>query len=171
MSGRRGPDGTGHGDGDDAGKGAEALRAGDHHRRTPAVICGASGVHGAVTTGTHGIGVSTPNAAAVAAATVGLASDWHSPNGGMLAPGTMSVMLATGRPSTVGRGATTFSVDGASPNEQVIIAPETAHGLPITRAHCLDALAELVSSAPVVVMKQTMERSSFCSQPRADGTR
>ncbi len=141
----------------------------------PAVICGAIGVHGATTTGTQGIGVSTPSAAAVAAATVGFASDWHMPNGTMFAPGAMSVMLASGRPSTVGRGATTFRVDGAIPNEQVIMAPETAQGLPMADRnpppHSLDAFADEVSSAPVVVMKQTTERSFSCSQPRADGTR
>ncbi len=142
----------------------------------PTSVCGAIGVHGPAITGTQGIGVSTPSAAAVAAATVGLASDWHMPNGGMFAPVTTSPMLATGRPSTVGRGATTFSVDGANPNVQVIMAPDTAHGLPIgltgpPGAHSLDSLTEDVSSGPVVVTKQTTARSSDCSQPRADGNR
>lgn len=145
----------------------------------PAVICGAIGVQGATMTGTQGIGVSTPSAAAVAAATVGFANDWHMPKGGMFAPGTMSVMFATGRPSTAGRGATTFRVDGTMPNEQVIIAPDTTHGLPTSshprpgpvRVHSLDALTDEVSSAPVVVTKHTTDLSFSCSQPRADGTR
>ena len=35
----------------------------------------------------------------------------------------------------------------------------------------LEALTEDVSSVPVVVMKHTTERSSDCSQPRAEGVR
>lgn len=42
---------------------------------------------GAGITGTQGMGVSTPSAAAVAEATVGLARDKHMPKGGMLANG------------------------------------------------------------------------------------
>ena len=148
----------------------------------PAVVCGAIGIHGAGTAGTHGIGVSTPSAAAVAAATVGFASDWHIPNGAMFAPGATSVMTATGRPSTIGRGATTDSVDGAIPKVQAIMAPETAHGLPTGRSravtagrhrrhHTRDAFAEVVNAGPVVVTKQITERSSDCSQPRAEGSR
>src|SRR3954454_7925034 len=49
------------------------------------------GAHGAEVTGMHGIGVSTPSAAAVAAATVGLAMDWHIANGGMFAMGLLSM--------------------------------------------------------------------------------
>jgi len=41
---------------------------------------GAPGTQGAVVTGMQGIGVSTPMAAAVAAATVGFAGDMHMPN-------------------------------------------------------------------------------------------
>jgi hypothetical protein len=148
----------------------------------PASVCGAIGIHGAGTAGTHGIGVSTPSAAAVAAATVGFASDWHIPNGAMLAPGAMSVMTASGRPSTIGLGATTASVDGAIPKVQAIIAPETAHGLPTGQSrivdggggrvrHTRDSFAEVVSSGPVVVTKQITDRSSDCSQPRAEGSR
>lgn len=98
-----------------------------------AVVCGAIGSQGAGTTGTQGIGVSTPRAAAVAAATIGLANDWHMPNGAMFTPGATSVMVATGRPSTNGLGATTDSVDGARPNEHMIIAPDTTQGLPMTQ--------------------------------------
>lgn len=49
---------------------------------------GAPGTQGAGVAGTQGIGVSTPIAAAVAAATVGLDGDWHMPNGGMFIMGT-----------------------------------------------------------------------------------
>jgi hypothetical protein len=57
------------------------------------------------------------------------------PNGAMLAPGATSVIVATGRPSTIGRGATTVRVEGASPKLHMIIAPDTAHGLPIGGHH------------------------------------
>src|SRR5437870_4664119 len=46
----------------------------------PIITVGEPGAQGAGVTGTQGIGVSTPRAAAVAAATIGLASDWHIPN-------------------------------------------------------------------------------------------
>ena len=49
---------------------------------------GEPGTQGAVVTGMHGMGVKTPKAAAVAAATMGLAKDWHSPKGGMFTMGT-----------------------------------------------------------------------------------
>ena len=48
---------------------------------------GAPGTQGAVVTGIHGIGVSTPKAAAVAAATDGFAGDMHMPNGMMFTMG------------------------------------------------------------------------------------
>ena len=53
----------------------------------------AIGIHGAGTTGTQGMGVSTPRAAA----TTGLASDWHIPNAAMFAAGATSVIVAKGR--------------------------------------------------------------------------
>ena len=48
---------------------------------------GAPGTHGDIVIGMQGIGVSTPNAAAVAAATIGLAGDWHIPKGMMFSIG------------------------------------------------------------------------------------
>jgi hypothetical protein len=57
---------------------------------------GAPGIQGEGVTGTHGIGVSTPMAAAVAAATAGFAGDMHMPNGMMFTRGTWSMMLASG---------------------------------------------------------------------------
>ena len=48
---------------------------------------GAPTIQGAAVAGTHGIGVSTPSAAAVAAATVGFAGDEHMPKGMMLTSG------------------------------------------------------------------------------------
>ena len=48
---------------------------------------GAPATHGAGITGRQGMGVSTPRAAAVAAATVGFAIELHIPNGMMLTIG------------------------------------------------------------------------------------
>jgi hypothetical protein len=49
---------------------------------SPAIVTEVDpGVHGAVVIGTQGWGVSTPSAAAVAAATCGLLGDMHIPNG------------------------------------------------------------------------------------------
>jgi len=74
------------------------------------------GVHGAGITGVQGIGVRTPNAAAVAAATAGLAGERHIPNGGIFANGLKSIMLAAGCPSAIVlfKGSTT-KVLGATP--------------------------------------------------------
>jgi hypothetical protein len=47
-------------------------------------IVGKPGTHGIVVAGMHGMGVNTPIAAAVAAATVGLASDVYIANGKIL---------------------------------------------------------------------------------------
>src|ERR1700712_1843280 len=133
----------------------------------PIIVFGAIGNHGAGIAGTHGIGVNTPRAAAVAAATTGFAMDWHMPNGVMLAIGATSVMVATGRPSTRGRGATTIRVEGARPNVHIVIAPATAQGLPIAAHHPVPATL-LLSSSPVVVTKQITERSPSSCQERAD---
>ena len=64
----------------------------------PSITVGAPGTQGAEVTGMHGIGVSTPNAAAVAAATVGFAGDMHMPNGPMFTIGTWSMMFAANWP-------------------------------------------------------------------------
>lgn len=75
-------------------------------------------------TGTHGIGVSTPQAAAVAEATVGFAMDWHMPKGRMFAIGTISMILPMGLFWHSGRiGTVTMKLDGAIPNEHRSIAP------------------------------------------------
>ena len=47
----------------------------------PSNTVGAPGTHGEVVAGMQGIGVRTPMAAAVAAATIGFAGDMHMPNG------------------------------------------------------------------------------------------
>jgi hypothetical protein len=99
--------------------------------RPPMVVRVATGVHGPVGTGTHGCGVSTPRAAVVADATVGLASDVHIPNGGMFAPGSMSETVAAGLPSMSTRlVGMTFSVDGATPKLHDTIAVAVTFGEP-----------------------------------------
>ena len=82
------------------------------------------GAHGAVMTGMQGMGVSTPNAAAVAEATVGLAIDWHMPKGMMFVIGAMSMMFAISIFPHFGRsGTVTISDDGAIPKLHCSIAP------------------------------------------------
>ena len=54
----------------------------------PIIVLLAPGVHGATVAGIHGIGVSTPKAAAVAEATTGLANELHMPNGKIFIMGT-----------------------------------------------------------------------------------
>src|SRR5688500_14698638 len=89
----------------------------------PMSTVGEPTTQGAAVTGTHGMGVSTPSAAAVAAATVGLDGDWHMPNGGMFTIGLLSMMLAAGVPVIVLLAGSTTSVLGATPNEHCIMAP------------------------------------------------
>lgn len=98
----------------------EALSAGILPSRT----VGEPGSQGAVVTGIQGIGVSTPRAAAVAAATIGLAGDVHMLKGRTLTKGMWSMIVAAGIFEVitilVGR---THSDEGAMPKEHCIIAP------------------------------------------------
>src|SRR5580693_5970122 len=89
----------------------------------PSMTFAEPGVHGAGITGTQGIGVSTPSAAAVAAATVGLASDMHMPKGGMFTMGLLSIMLAAAVPHMHLLAGRIFNVLGATPKLHIIIAP------------------------------------------------
>ena len=54
----------------------------------PTMTVGDPGIQGAAVIGIHGMGVSTPSAAAVAAATIGLAGQLHMPKGWILSIGT-----------------------------------------------------------------------------------
>ena len=54
----------------------------------PSSTLGAPGTQGEVVAGMQGMGVRTPIAAAVAAATIGFAGDMHMPNGMMFTSGT-----------------------------------------------------------------------------------
>jgi hypothetical protein len=81
-------------------------------------------IHGAGVTGTQGIGVKTPSAAAVAAMTVGFAVLWHIANGVILTIGMESSSVAAGVPPTIVRLAgNTFSTPDAPPNEHCNVAP------------------------------------------------
>src|SRR5262249_18934771 len=84
---------------------------------------GAPGVQGAVVAGTQGMGVSTPSAAAVAAATVGLANDEHIPNGMMFTSGLLSMMFASGVCVSTRFAGNTTSVLGAAPKLHCNVAP------------------------------------------------
>lgn len=91
----------------------------------PSVTLVAPGTQGVVT-GTQGIGVSTPRAAAVAAATVGFDGVVHMMKDGMFAIGAQSMMVAAGtfETFTIGVGVTT-RVAGPVPNVHTIAAPMT----------------------------------------------
>ena len=91
----------------------------------PMSTVGEPGVQGASVLGTHGMGVNTPRAAAVAAATSGLAGDMHIPKEEMFTSGWLSMMVAAGVPSRVSFVGNTLSVPGATPNGHISIAPET----------------------------------------------
>ena len=74
--------------------------------------------------GMQGIGVSTPIAAEVAEATVGLLNDWHMPKGRMLTIGAKSMMVAFGLFWIIGRnGTVTIKVEGVIPKEHFRVAP------------------------------------------------
>ena len=62
----------------------------------PTFTVGEPGVHGDGVTGTQGWGVKTPIAADVAAATVGLDKELHTPKGMMLTIGLLSIIVPTG---------------------------------------------------------------------------
>jgi len=96
------------------------------------MLCGLPGIHGAVTAGMQGMGVSTPMAAAVAEATVGLLRVLHMPKGMMFTIGAKSMMLARGMlPINLVRDGRTMSDDGARPKVHVIMAPLTTKDSPI----------------------------------------
>jgi hypothetical protein len=72
----------------------------------------------------QGMGVSTPIAADVADATVGLANDWHIPNGAMFTIGLLSMILPIAIFIHFGReGSITENVLGAIPKLHCSIAP------------------------------------------------
>ena len=85
------------------------------------------GAQGVLTTGTHGAGVNTPDAAAVAAWTAGFAGLVHIPKELMFTPTAKSWIVAifiAGVPMAAGLG-TTVRAEGDIPKEQASIAPVT----------------------------------------------
>jgi hypothetical protein len=72
----------------------------------------------------HGIGVRTPKAAAVAAATIGFAGLIHIPNGSTLTIGAIAIIFAAGMQSViVSDVGSTIRVEGAAPNGHIVRAP------------------------------------------------
>jgi hypothetical protein len=88
---------------------------------------GEPGAHGAIVFGIHGIGVSTPSAAAVAVATVGFAILVHTPKVGILTMGLKSMIVAAGGPPviTILLGII-LNGAGVAPKLHCIIAPAHA---------------------------------------------
>ena len=98
----------------------ESSRAGN----SPTMTVGQPGVQGAAVAGIQGIGVRTPSAAAVAAATWGLAGDIHIPKVGIFSIGAKSMMVAAGMPDVVTVGAdVAIKLAGATPIVHMSIAP------------------------------------------------
>lgn len=95
--------------------------------KVPSNTVGDPGAQGATVTGMQGMGVSTPRAAVVAAATVGLAREVHMPKGRMFTMGAKSIMLAaSGPPAIVGAPfGITINELGATPKEHCNVAPIT----------------------------------------------
>ncbi len=90
----------------------------------PSKTVGEPTIHGATVTGMQGIGVRTPNAAAVAAATIGLDGVMHNPKGKILTKGAKSIILAAGTLLVIARFiGKTFIVDGAKPKLHFNMAP------------------------------------------------
>lgn len=84
---------------------------------------GEPGIHGAVVTGMQGMGVSTPIAAAVAAATVGFEGEMHIEKGRILTKGLLSMILAIGiAVLTLFKGRTVNEL-GDTPKLHLSIAP------------------------------------------------
>jgi hypothetical protein len=71
----------------------------------------------------QGIGVRTPIAAAVAAATVGFAGELHIPKGKIFTIGLLSIIFASGVPVNTLLEGSTINVAGAAPKLHCNIAP------------------------------------------------
>ncbi len=89
----------------------------------PINMVGDPGTHGAKVTGIQGMGVNTPSAAAVAAATVGFEGEVHIANGMMLANGLLSIILAIGIAVLTLLTGRTVNEHGAKPKLHFKIAP------------------------------------------------
>src|SRR5436190_22228201 len=97
----------------------ELLSAGMFPSRT----VGAPTAQGAAVTGMQGMGVRTPSAAAVAAATMGFAIELHIPNGRTFTIGLLSMMFAAGVVAVTRFAGNTDNALGATPKLHCIMAP------------------------------------------------
>jgi hypothetical protein len=89
----------------------------------PTSTVGHGGTHGANVMGIHGIGVRIPEAAAVAAATIGFAKDIHVPKGIIFTKGIPSIMVAAGIIIEIVRLiGSTISTPGAEPKGHLSMA-------------------------------------------------
>ena len=84
---------------------------------------GLPGIQGAMVIGIQGIGVKTPSAAAVAAATIGLAGLIHIPKGKIFINGLLSIILAAGMVAITRFTGKTTRLEGAAPKEHFRLAP------------------------------------------------
>src|SRR5262249_28324587 len=107
----------------------------------------APGTQGLAVAGTHGIGGSTPRGAAVAEAPTGVLTVLHMPKVGMFTIGAMSMMVPAGRPEAIAPVGVALKGAGATPNEQVIMAPDTTCTPMI---HSFPRCQLITPSAPVV---------------------
>lgn len=128
----------------------------------------APGFHGPVVTGMQGIGVSTPSAADVAAATCGFDSDMQAPNGMMFAIGAKSITVATSFPSNITGGPFGITVigEGAIPNEHLILSPNTT-GMPIRRTsgECFQTVGRAASALQADFRQKTPTLPTHTSTP------
>ena len=84
----------------------------------PLVTLGTPVIQGAASDGKQGMGVSTPSAAAVAAATTGFAGHWHMPKVGTFTKGLLLTVFPKGSDEAE-FVEMTFSIVGVIPNEQL----------------------------------------------------
>ena len=84
---------------------------------------GEPGTQGVGRTGVQGMGGNTPNAAVVADAAVGFASEEQTPKGRMFTKGTLSMMLAIGMLVVTRFFGKTIREEGAAPKEHCGDAP------------------------------------------------
>ncbi len=89
----------------------------------PIITVEAPGPQGAGIDGTQALGVGVPPAAAVAACTAGFCVELHMPNGGIMAPGALFIMVALGGPESTRLAGGMVSVLGATPKLHCITAP------------------------------------------------
>lgn len=90
----------------------------------PSKTVGLPVIHGVPVAGIQGIGVKTPNAAAVAAITVGFVGALHIPNVAIFTKGLLSIIVAAGITPvvTLAVGNTIKGIE-ATPKEHLINAP------------------------------------------------